>query len=291
MIIVKLKGGLGNQLFQYATGRGIAERTGMTLKLDVSSYQSDALRNYRLRAYPVVDKFATAEEIECLNPSKAHYARWTASRIRNALKPYYGRSYLKERGFPFDPAILQVRQPVYLNGYWQSEKYFADIADVLVREFTPASPLSPENEALVVRMAASSSVSLHIRRGDYVASPEALRVHGVVPLDYYRQAMSLMAGRVPGPHFFIFSDDMAWVQENLSADHPMTFVGSERSNQDYDDLRLMSCCRHHITANSSFSWWGAWLNRRPDKIVVAPQKWFAASIDTRDLIPAGWIRV
>jgi hypothetical protein len=291
MIIVKLKGGLGNQLFQYATGRAIAERTGMTLKLDVSSYQSDALRNYRLRAYPVVDKFATAEEIECLNPSKAHYARWTASRIRNALKPYYGRSYLKERGFPFDPAILQVRQPVYLNGYWQSEKYFADIADVLVREFTPASPLSPENEALVVRMAASSSVSLHIRRGDYVASPEALRVHGVVPLDYYRQAMSLMAGRVPAPHFFIFSDDMAWVQENLSADHPMTFVGSERSNQDYDDLRLMSCCRHHITANSSFSWWGAWLNRRPDKIVVAPQKWFAAPIDTRDLIPAGWIRV
>ena len=291
MIIMRLKGGLGNQLFQYATGRAIAERTGMTLKLDLSGYQSDALRTDRLRFYKLAASPAGADEIERLNPSKAHYARWMASRIRSAMQPYHGRSYLKERGFPFDPAILQVRQPVYLNGYWQSEKYFADIAGVLARELTPASPLSHENEALAGRMAESASVSLHIRRGDYVTNPEALRVHGVVPLDYYRQAMSLMAGRVQDVRFFIFSDDMAWVQENLRAEHPMIFVGSDRSNQDYDDLRLMSCCRHHIIANSSFSWWGAWLNRRPDKIVVAPQQWFAAPIDTRDLIPAGWIRI
>ena len=291
MIIMKLKGGLGNQLFQYATGRAIAERTHMKLKLDVSSYQSDALRNYRLGLYNVVEQMATQEEIESLNPSKTNYPRWAVKRAGWLFAPVHRRSYLKERGFPFNPEVLQVDQPAYLNGYWQSEKYFVSIRDILLHELTPRAALSPANTALAQTMQASPSVSLHIRRGDYVANPEANEIHGTVPLEYYRAAVTHIAARVADPHFFIFSDDLAWVQDNLRIDFPIIFVGAEQRNQDYDDLRLMSCCHHHIVANSSFSWWGAWLNPRTDKIVIAPQKWFAAPIDTRDLTPAGWTRL
>lgn len=291
MIIMKLKGGLGNQLFQYAAGRAIAERTHMKLKLDVSSYQSDLLRDYRLGNYDVASEIATREEIESLNPSKANYLRWVLRRLRWIFEPIHRRSYFKERGFPFNPEVLRIDQPAYLNGYWQSEKYFVAIRDILLRELTPRAMLNSASAAAARAMQASSSVSLHIRRGDYIANPGAHQIHGVVPLEYYGAAVEHIAARVADPHFFIFSDDMAWVQDNLRIGFPMTYVGAEQRNQDYDDLRLMSYCHHHIVANSSFSWWGAWLNPRTDKIVVAPQKWFAAPIDVRDLTPAGWIRL
>lgn len=291
MIIIKLKGGLGNQLFQYALGRALSSRTGMALKLDASSFRQDALRNYRLQHLCIEAGLADEREIEALNPSRARYAAWLARRCRWAVQAPYQRSCVKERGFPFDPEILKIRQPVYLNGYWQSEKYFDFLRSRLLEELLPAAPVSPENAALAAEMRACESVSLHIRRGDYVANPEALKVHGVVPLDYYRAAAAKMAAGLEKPRFFIFSDDMAWVRENLDVGHPLSFVGADRRNADYEDLYLMSQCRHQIIANSSFSWWGAWLNRNPDKIVLAPKQWFAAPIDTRDLLPEGWTRL
>ncbi len=291
MIIIKLKGGLGNQLFQYAAGRALSLRSGLPLKLDVSGYQSDALRNYRLRFYGIVEDFATETEINRLNPPKHEFLAWSRLHIGKRFKPFHRASYIRERWFPFDPEILKISQPAYLNGYWQSERYFSDITDVLVREFTPTPVPRADNEALAQRMRSSASVSLHIRRGDYVSNPEAQRVHGSLSLDHYRRAVDLMAGRVAGPHFFIFSDDIGWAAENLDLAYPATFVGATGGNADYEDLWLMSQCRHQIIANSSFSWWGAWLNRNPDKIVIAPQRWFAASIDTRDLIPSGWLRI
>lgn len=291
MIIIKLKGGLGNQLFQYALGRALSSRSGMALKLDASSYRQDALRNYRLQHLRIAADLADEGEIEALNPSKDHYAAWLTRRCKWALQPFYRRSYVKERGFPFDPEILKIRQPVYLNGYWQSEKYFDSLRPRLLEELLPAAPVAPENAALAAEMRACESVSLHIRRGDYVANPEALKVHGVVPLDYYRAAAAKMVSALERPRFFIFSDDMEWVRENLDVGHPLSFVGVDRRNADHEDLHLMSQCRHQIIANSSFSWWGAWLNRNPDKIVLAPKQWFAAPIDTRDLIPEGWWRL
>lgn len=291
MIIIRLKGGLGNQLFQYALGRAIAERSGRELKLDVSSYASDALRAFRLQHLSIRAQLATPAEIEALNPPKAHYLRWCAVRIRQALSPRRRHSYIKERAFAFDPEVLDADGPVYLNGYWQSPRYFADVEATLAEEFRPHEALPAAAAELAEEMNRANAVSLHVRRGDYVSNPQALKLHGALALAYYERATTWVAERIDTPHFYVFSDAPDWVRAHLRIAGTTTFVAERCSNADFHDLTLMSRCRHHVLANSSFSWWGAWLNRSPDSLVVAPQRWFQAPIDTRDLLPPEWARL
>lgn len=135
-------------------------------------------------------------------------------------------------------------------------------------------------------------MSLHVRRGDYVSDARTHATLGVCSLDYYRAAVRYIADHVEAPEFFVFSDDIAWAQANLELGHPCHYVDHNRGAESYNDMRLMSLCRHHIIANSSFSWWGAWLNPRADKVVVAPARWFAGGnrvVD--DLFPPGWVRL
>jgi hypothetical protein len=134
-----------------------------------------------------------------------------------------------------------------------------------------------------------NAISLHVRRGDYANNPKTKATHGLCSLDYYQASVRQMAQKVARPHFFIFSDDMEWVQGNLKIDFPCVFVEHNRGAESYNDMRLMSLCKHHIIANSSFSWWGAWLNPNMEKIVIAPRKWFASQTAVPDLFPAGWI--
>jgi hypothetical protein len=145
---------------------------------------------------------------------------------------------------------------------------------------------------MAARIAGCNAVSLHVRRGDYVSNPDSSRVHALCGMDYHQTAVRRIAEVSPQPHLFVFSDDPEWAARNLHLDHPMTIVTGNDTRHDYEDLHLMSLCKHHVVANSSFSWWGAWLNGNADKIVIAPARWFASGkFDTRDLFPSSWTTI
>jgi hypothetical protein len=293
MVIVQLVGGLGNQMFQYATARAVAYRTNMPLKLDVRAFVNYKVRSYRLGCFNIVEDFATEGEVRRFRrPRRRQVVAFATSEIERRLLPWYRQRLMEERAFAFDPDVLRIRKSAYLVGYWQSEKYFADVAELIRQEFTLKSEPDKLNRQVLDEIEATDSVSLHIRRGDYISNPDTHQVHGVLGLDYYSRAVDLIAGRTAQPHFFVFSDDIAWAKENLRLSFPLSFIERNGEGREYEDLRLMCHCKHHIIANSSFSWWGAWLNANPDKIVVSPEKWFSdASLDTRDLMPESWIRI
>jgi hypothetical protein len=213
-----------------------------------------------------------------------------ATRVGAALAPAHFRfSTIVEDGFRFDPRVLQAEGNLYLDGYWQSEKYFSSISDVLRKELTLKDEPDAINKELAQVIAESDSVSLHIRRGDYASDPETNRIHGTCSLEFYRMAANELMKTVTAPHFFVFSDEPEWARENLEIDGLVTFVSHNAVAKDYEDLRLMSSCKHHIIANSSFSWWGAWLGNYPEKIVFAPKTWFQTELhDVKDLIPKTW---
>lgn len=282
MIISKIQGGLGNQLFQYALGRRLALDRSVPLKLDLSWYWANRVRSYGLWHFNICAEMAFPDEI-ALTAGKR-------SDLCERQKPYYHRSWVRQQHRQFDANILNVKSPVYLHGYWQSEKYFQTIEPMLHQELTLKTSPDTYNQALAHTIAQVNAVSLHVRRGDYVSNPQAAKVHGLCSLAYYQRAIATMADRVKAPHFFVFSDDLAWVQENLKTTYPVTYVGQNGVDKDYADLRLMTLCQHHIIANSTFSWWGAWLGVNPNKIVVAPQQWLTVlNHDPSDVIPATWL--
>jgi hypothetical protein len=293
VVITNLIGGLGNQMFQYAAGRALALRSGADLMLDLSGFENYPLRRYELGAFSIQ---AAPAEIPAGAESPAPSSRWR-SRIGRWIgletkAMVAGVPVYRESHFHFDPHFASLRAPVHIVGYWQTPKYFNEIADVLRRDFTPKAPMDAGNAEIAGQIASCNSVSLHVRRGDYVSNPETGNYHGICSIDYYKHAVALICERVPDPRLFVFSDDHRWVRDNLQFDLPTQFVAANTADQGTRDIHLMAQCRHHILANSSFSWWGAWLNPSPDKIIVAPQKWFNVStIDTRDLVPVGWIRI
>jgi hypothetical protein len=289
MVITQLIGGLGNQMFQYAVGRHLARLRNCRLKLDLSRYDDRTRRNYGLRQYElkpfnIEADIATPAELEAFKPRGRLLSRL------DKIKPLRNR-IVRERFLHFDPTILTITGNVYLQGYWQSEKYFKDIESDIRKELTIRHEPDPINSALGTAIQSASSVSLHVRRGDYVSDPVTSAKFGPLRMEYYVRAVKLIAALVREPHFFIFSDDPQWVTQNIGLDYPTTYVNEQPGNH-CGELRLMSLCKHHVIANSSFSWWGAWLNPRPDKTVIAPANWFQEKgRDTSDLVPEGWIRL
>ena len=177
-------------------------------------------------------------------------------------------------------------------GSWISEKYFKDIEDIIRKEFTVKVPQTGRNRETAEMILNSESVSLHVRRGDYVTSPEYREIYDICNLGYYERCIKYITDRVKSAHFFIFSDDSEWAKNNLKIPFPTTFVGHNNDKTNYEDLRLMSQCQHNIIANSSFSWWGAWLNANPGKIVCAPEKFIRLrNFDTKDILPENWIKI
>jgi len=283
-------GGLGNQMFQYAAGRRLAHVLGTELKLDITGFNNYKLRSYSLGNLNIQEDFATLEEIDTLTKPGV-IERLRAKLLRRPPRPT--STYIREKlSFHFDPDILSLSDGVYLDGYWQSEKYFADIAGIIRREFTVKTPQTGKNKELAEMVTSTESVSIHFRHGDYVSNPSANAILGVCNLDYYFHCIEHLTQTVKNPHFFVFSDDPQWVRESLKMPYPMTIVDHNERDKDYEDLRLMSQCKHHIIANSTFSWWGAWLVQRKDKMVFAPKSWHACKkFDTRDLIPDKWARI
>lgn len=296
MIIVRLSGGLGNQMFQYAAGLQLARLHGAELKLDTSLFDNpapgDTPRRYELGQYAISAAMATAEERRVCQ----EFGRIKITPLFRLLQRcgrYPARAgvrYYRELRFRFDSRLGRVPDNVCLEGFWQSEKYFIRISDIIRQEFTPRGSLEGINARLAERIVATDSVSLHIRRGDYVSNPAAMSYHGCCSLEYYARALAQIGRRVARPHLFVFSDDPAWAAAHLSPPMPTTFVDNNDADSGQNDLELMRRCRHNIIANSSFSWWGAWLNEQTDKTVIAPLRWFREpGVDSRDLIPESWL--
>lgn len=290
MVITRLIGGLGNQMFQYAAGRSLALRHSSEFKLDVTALGRSESRRYELDSYTIAASVAAPEELVAFEGVSGMWRKCAEQLLDHVLGRSSMRHY-REPHFHFDPGLAKQRPPVLIDGYWQSERYFKDVAETIRAELTPRDPLEPANAATAAEIDRVEAVSVHVRRGDYVSNARTNAYHGTCPLDYYRRAVEYIKARTSKPHLFVFSDDTAWTCANLRSDLPTTYIDAN-PNRGFRDMQLMSRCRHHIIANSSFSWWGAWLNPSPHKIVVAPRRWFAGSAnDTCDLLPADWVRL
>jgi hypothetical protein len=291
MIVSRLIGGLGNQMFQYAAARALADRTDSEVVLDVSGFANYSVHRYGLDAMRVRAKVRSerrADEKESGAVARKVRGLWR----RIAPSGFGPAATYRERSFAFDSGVQHQRAPVELEGYWQSEKYFRDDAAAIRADFTPVAEPDAANRAILERMQQTCAVSLHVRRGDYVTNPQAAAFHGSCSPEYYREAVDHIAERAGPLTLFVFSDDQDWVRDNMRFSHTCVHVDCNPPERGVWDMHLMKHCRHHVVANSSFSWWGAWLNPSPEKIVVAPSRWFTdPSIDTSDLIPETWVRI
>jgi hypothetical protein len=276
-------GGLGNQMFQYAAGRRLAIKRGTELVLDLSYLahqpRTDVPRHFELDCFHIAG--ARTDEFGDVSRAQTLLRRLIRSKAPRQLKETRAR---------FQPAVLRAPDNTLLVGYWQSARYFEDEEAQIRSDFAFAAPLSAAKNALA-RTIDENAVSVHVRRGDYVSHAAASKFHGLLPLEYYERAARVMTERLDRPHFFVISDDPAWCRSHLKLPSPATFVG-DVPGPGHEDMQLMSLCRHHIIANSSFGWWGAWLSGSVDKIVIAPRRWFTdAARDTSDLVPKSWIRL
>ena len=289
MIIINITGGLGNQLFQYAFGRALSIKNRCQLKLDISSYQNYEWHDYSLRPFSIRENFADKSDCELLKGEKFSFVRKIKQNIFNNKKFYYS-----EKDLRFNEKYKNLANPAYISGYWQSEKYFKQVEEIIRNEFKIVIPPSKPNQNLIKKIEKENAISLHVRRGNYANIKHVNKVHGTSPLSYYNDAIKVLIPKIPDPVFYIFSDDIEWAKKNLIINNETVFVDFNNSTTDFEDMRLMSMCKHHIIANSTFSWWGAWLNDSKSKIVIAPKIWFNdvnMNNQTANLIPSNWIRM
>ncbi|MGD1030244.1 MAG: alpha-1,2-fucosyltransferase [Opitutaceae bacterium] len=304
MIITRLLGGLGNQMFQYAAGLALAERRRTVLKLDVSWFREyaeyEAHNRYALGCLNVTEQFATEDEIDRVRgPRLTRTERWSlpVARLlhfrRYAARNTAAGNHHRAKAFGFYPEFVEQPDGTYLDGMWQSERFFADAAGLLRLHFSFRYPATPPVAAMEARIRAGHpSAAVHFRRGDYARNPLFNREIGVLPLDYYYRAVSLLLQKVPGATLYVFSDDIDGIEREFHPNAPHVFVRATHPWNSHDKVRLMSQCDHAIISNSTFAWWGAWLNPSPSKVVIAPDPWFAASAqDTGDVVPAAWLRL
>lgn len=286
MKIIAIKGGLGNQLFQYAFGRYLSVKTGDVVRIDngISCHKQDTYRKYTLDKFNITLNLATLGEIK-----KNKYYFQIIRRIWHGIKS----RIFKIHNLGWDEKILTSKIK-YFDGYWQSYKYLDPIRDILLKEITLKNPLTEGNlvwKGIINK--AENSVSLHVRRGDYVQNPKTNAYHGTCDMEYYKKALEKVAQILNSKNIeiFVFSDDIEWARHNLKFPYQTYFI-SNPAALDYEEMYLMSLCKHNIIANSTFSWWGAWLNQNPSKIVIGPKQWLKnKTADELDILPKEWIRI
>jgi len=277
-IISRLFGGAGNQLFQYAAGRALADRLGCDLVLDSRYVAGSQDRG------DCFEHFAKARFTRdaALPPAK------TDGILRYGIWRIFGHSprLYREKSLGFDPQLRALPINSYLHGYWQSERYFGDV-EQLRADLAFTAALSDENAAIAAQIdAAKTPVSFHVRRGDYLAAG----AYAACTPDYYRAAAAHLSDHFGPLTCFVFSNDPTWARDNLALGHDTVVVDINDETTGHFDLHLQSLCAHHVIANSTFSWWAAWLNPSPDKQVIAPKQWFAKDQAANpDLIPADWV--
>ncbi len=288
MFVFQFMGGLGNQMFQYAAARALSVKRNIPFKIDFDDPYKFVTRKLNLDLFNTEFQIATKRELNKCKPKRKFEKRFWMLLGKDPAN----RLYREKKDFHFDPGFFDCPDGAYVSGFWQTEKYFIDIEDTIRSDFKFAKEPSAENKEWLNKTAACTSVSIHVRRGDYVTVSKTNQVHGTCGPAYYEQAIKEIAAAVNDPVFFFFSDDIAWVKENIKTSWPSYYVDNNDDDHNYEDMRVMSSCKHHIIANSSFSWWGAWLNASKEKRVIAPSKWMNdPSVNTEDLVPASWIRI
>ena len=281
-IVSRIFGGLGNQMFQFAMGRAMAIRSQSSLLLDTRYFDSAPSVTFRLDHFNVGQAVATGRLPPQRKEERLRYLLWRGLK----LPPHR----VKESALSFDATMLMPRTNVWLDGYWQSERYFADCIETIRKDLRIVTPPSQENANQLAEIAACPAISLHVRRGDYLL-PQNQALFAACSKEYYTKAVDLMASKMTEePVIYVFSDDPDWACDNLALPFEKRVMGHNGRDAEYEDMRLMSACRNHIIANSSFSWWGAWLNPSPDKIVIGPASWFAdPSVSNPDILPESWL--
>lgn len=301
MITVKLMGGMGNQMFQYALGRHLALKNNDSLQLDLNFLQDRTPRpNFTFRDYDLdifeltVPTFSTLANLDL--SARASYSKiMSRLHIDQLIGFLPGTSKIIRDSVPtkFYPAVLSSSGNIYLNGYWQSPKYFEAVSDTLKKDFSIKKELINPNSDVADLTRKENSICVNVRRADFISNPEAAKYHGFSGLEYYQKAEKIITEQVQNPHFVVSSDDIEWCRKSLKFNHPTTYVGYEYGGHKFANyLWLMTECKHFIIPNSSFAWWAAWLSKSNNKIIIAPKNWFNdPSIDTTDLIPSDWIRI
>lgn len=283
MITVRLQGGMGNQMFQYACGRALAMRNNTSVQLD-TTYLLDRTprKHFTFREYDL-DVFNVQAEVVS---RKKYFWHIVLHRIKNKLLKPRG----VERYFEFDPSVSSLGPTATLEGYWQSPRYFSEIQDTIRKDFTLKDPLSGPSRILLEEIKDTASVGMHVRRGDYVGNA----YHDIgIDQSYYEEGLRYIANKQAVQKVYVFSDDIEWCREHLNLPSETVFVGPEYAGKKGEEhMMLMSACKHFVIPNSSFSWWAAWLSKNENKIVIVPKKWFNNdTINTNDLIPQGWVRL
>ena len=294
MIVSKLIGGLGNQMFQFASGFNLANRLNMQYRIDIKLLNKyDRHNGYQL------------DEIFDFNFEIANYSElWgilkfkTFSVINESVEkvdPYFFDSsnhIFREYSHNFINDIERINSKCYISGYWQSEKYFLNSENELRKIFTFKNSLSGINKDIQSDIFNSNSVCIHVRRGDYLSNPDAAKFHGSCELEYYKKSIDLISSKISNPKYFIFSDDVEFIRNNFNFLNNYKVIDNNQGRDSFIDLRLMSLCKHHIIANSTFSWWGAWLAKNDQQIVIAPEKWFIGSSEIiKDIYCQNWIKL
>jgi hypothetical protein len=299
MIRVKLQGGIGNQMFQYALAKSLAIKNMTEVSLDLTTLNHRLPgRNYVFRTYDL--GFLNIKEnltwLSKLSLIFNNFSFLLAKFFYAIKKEVLPLSIVEEKeNYFFDQVALLATDGVYLDGYWQSYRYFEPISDVIKKEFTFKNELADSALEMSKSIANVNSVCINVRRADYVNNQSNLNFFGALSEDYFRQAIGIIDEKVTAPHYFIFSDDLAWAEEKFSFLERMTIIGSEFDDNRYiDKFHLITLCKHFIIPNSTFAWWGAWLSSNPDKIVIAPKQWVRdekLNANTKDLILENWLRI
>ncbi|MGI4885361.1 MAG: alpha-1,2-fucosyltransferase [Janthinobacterium lividum] len=296
MVVVRISFGLANQMFQYAAGRALALRNKQLFKLDLSFFDARTIEDgpshekYGLKIFKGIDSvgWVSNKEISSIRnkyENKLIYRFLNKAKRAIGLQPFYTYCWEKKL-LRFDSDILTKKGDIiYLNAYFQNEFYFNDFQRIIKHDFEfKESFIDQLNLELGLKMQREESVSLHIRRGDYLGK------RFVAPVDYYKRAIDYFLQKLNSPSFYIFSDDPEWAKDNIIFDGNCNYVTHNKFDNSYKDMYLMSKCKHNIIANSSFSWWGAWLNDNEDKIVISPTNWFPEkNIYSSDVIPTNWL--
>lgn len=292
MFYICLQGGLGNQLFQYAFGYSASRETGQPFALDISRFGKEGAK-YTQRKYQLNNFNISASVITDRDSAKFHTlpAR-TIRKIKDVIN--------RRNDHVFNPNLLNVKHGDHLMGLWQSDKYFKKHADELRKEFSLKRPFGESASEVCAQITnlnnyGTETILVHVRRGDFVTNQASLSLLGVLDNDYFIQGIDTVAKRLDSnslKHIFVATDDPEWVRRNLSFNHDFTVI-SRPDIEDFEEMMLMSLCRHFVISNSTFSWWSAWLSSNSDKIVVAPKIWMRGKpeIETNDLVPSDWIRI
>ena len=300
MIVSWLTGGLGNQMFQYAAGLALARTRHTELKLDRSWYDETTARksheSYALDAFSVPERFATPGEIEQTRGSRPIWHRRWRNNLQRLLRPGHPPApgnWHAPPSFAFYPAFFEQPDNTYLHGMFQSERFFAPVAGDVRARFSRPGPGPAALAPLAGRIKSGPSAFLHFRRGDYVTDPRYARDIGQPAASYYDAAVRRLRERHPAATLYIFSDDIDAVARDFKPPGPHEFVREPAGTAPHEVLHLMSLCDHAIIANSTFSWWGAWLGEKPGQFVIAPRRWFAAGSphDGRDVVPDRWTKL